>query len=236
MNQQGAWIIGGSSGLGAELVVNATKNNIYPVVVGRTPHPKHGGYLYLDFSDEIGVSKFCKTVKNMDIENIFWIIWNASVLEFAPLDKAKNIDDVIKINILHPTKLIQAFVERKKELNSSFHLVTISSIFSWMAWPDVAVYCGSKAYQAQFSRSLAIELHRDIRGSKVTVVKPAGINTALARSINVSTEYLMEASDVAGLIWMEVLRQDTFFNEFQIVRRKGKLFLTKENYPPQLSQ
>ncbi len=144
----------------------------------------------------------------------------------------RALEKLFEVNVISPTKIINSLVWRKKALISPFHLVAISSSSSWKARADEAVYCGTKAYQAQFARSLGLELMRDLPGSKVTVVHPAGMKTNLFQRTKTDTSQFMDPSGVAKMIWNEVLKQKLAIDEFHIDRVKGEPVGIRESRAP----
>lgn len=225
------WILGGKSGLGGELVKEANYLGFATAALGRN------SCYSVDLASRQSVSALCQRINCMDsciLRSVSFFVWNASVFEYVPLDGMKDAGGTIDVNILHPTEIIQSFVKRKKELKSPFHLVTIASLASWKARADMAVYCGSKAYQAQFSRSLAAELERDIPGSKITIALPAGMKTNLFNGTNVDASRFMEPNIVAELIWKEVLAQEKVCDWFNVLTKNGRPIVSRENFAPEL--
>lgn len=226
-----AWILGGSSGLGLELVKRAKKSKINTVVLGRYSEKE------VDLADSDSVEEFCQYLESAHpktIREATFFVWNASLLEYAPLDEMENLEEVLQIDVASPTKIIRSFVARKKELKSPFHLITIASVASWKARPNMAVYCGAKAYQALFSMALAVELKRDLSGSKVTVVNPAGMKTGLFPA-DVDTSEFMEPKAVVAIVWKEALAQKKFCDWFNVLRRGNKPVISRENFAPELA-
>lgn len=226
-----AWILGGSSGLGLELAKEALHLGIKPVVFGR-----EGDYK-VDLNNWTSVAALCKFIKNSDedfIKNASFFIWNAGFLEYNRLDAMKDFAKMMNVNVRHPTEIIQAFIARKKFLKSPFHLVTIASVAVWKARPNMAVYAACKAYQAQFSRCLSAEIDRDIPGSKVAIVHPAGMKTGIFPSY-VDTSNFMDPKAVAGVIWKEVLAQEKPCDWFNILRQGSEPTVSRGNFAPGLA-
>jgi len=227
-----AWILGGSSGLGYELVQEAVRRGITPLVFGRKADRQ------VDLADRGSVAVLCKTIDEMDesaLNPMSFFIWNASILEYAKFDGMKNTSRMLDINVLHPTLVLRSLIARKKFFHSPFHLITVSSVASWKARPEMAVYCGSKAYQAQFSRALALDLERDLPGSKVTIVLPAGMKTNLFHETDVNTSEFMEPRLVAEIIWNQALTQTKFYDEFNILRQGAQPVVSREMFAPELA-
>lgn len=233
-----AWILGGASGLGLELTKTALRHSdICPLTVGRTPIrdtkqsgiETHTPHIYIDLLNRNTVDALCQNITIMDIHDVAWFVWNAAIFERKPIDQTEKLDDIINANIHHPTKILRAFIGRKKILHSAFHLVTIASTSSFRAHTDEQVYCGSKAYQVQFSHAIALELKRDLPGSKVTIVNPSGMKTNFFEGTNTDTTCFMNPREVAEMIWSSLLGQVEEVDEIQIERDEaGKVMITRE--------
>jgi len=126
----------------------------------------------------------------------------------------------------------RACLKEAKQLQQPLHLVTISSTASLRAHPEETVYAGTKAAQAQTSRSLSFELLRDLPESKVAVVLPDGMKTNLYRYSPTDISGFMNPRDVAPIIWNEVLKQDSDFDEFQINNVEQKPAVNRKKEPP----
>jgi len=226
------WILGGSSGLGLELAGVAENRGVNTLILGR-----HRANIGIDLSDTLEVEEYCNhlyvcnpiVIKNMDC-----FIWNASVMDYGSADSVDPMR-MLEINITNPTSILRALVARKKELKSCLHLVTISSVASWKARAYMAVYAATKSYQAQLSRCLALELERDLPGSKVTVVMPAGMNTGIFKGSGVDASKFMDPKKVAEIIWDNVLGQKSVYDEFNILRKEEKPVLSRKRFAPGLA-
>ncbi len=230
-----AVILGGSSGLGLELTREAMARGITPIVLGRNP-PNIPVYrddvsYYVNLADSISVGGCAARVGLWWDEETRYFIWNAGVLEVRPLNEIKNPQELMNVNYVSPVRIIRSLVAFVKMIHVPLHLVVVSSTSSWKARKYQADYCGTKAAQAHFSRALAIEFRDDIPGSKVTLVKPAGMNTGLFdEAEGFDTAQFMNPKDAAQVIWDEALRQRKFFQEFQIDRSGGKPVLVRRNF------
>jgi len=235
IKEQEAWILGGSSGLGLRLALEATRRNIVPVVFGRNVNDQKR---LVDLSDRESVLALCRSIRNLqeqELRRVLYFVWNASVFEERPLWNMDDLGAMVAINILNPTTIVQALVEAKEKIGSPFHLVTIASRAAWKAWPDQAVYCGSKAFQAQFSRALARELERDLKGSRVTIVMPGGIKTNIFNRTSIDPSRFMDPEVVAEMIWHEVLEQQRVCDWFNVLQQDGQPTVSRDNFVPELA-
>lgn len=226
-----SWILGGSSGLGAELVKEAGRRGINSVLLGRNADQR------VDLSDPRSVGVLCNLIATAGreiMEEIDFFVWNAGELEYAPVEVMRNTARLFAVNAEGPTAIIRALIGRKKALGLPLHLVVISSVASWKARADMAVYAGLKAYQAQYARCLSLELERDLPGSKVTIACPAGMKTELFPS-DIDTTQFMEPREVAAVIWGEVAVQEKACDWFNVLRDNGKPVVSRENFSPELA-
>jgi len=227
-----AWFLGGLSGLGLKMREEASRQGIETVIFGRSSEWE------VDLADRSSVEALCKKIDNIDkqiIQSASFFVWNASIFECASLEKTTDLNRMIDVNIYSPTRVIQSLIKRKKELQSPIHLITISSRGSWKAWPDLGPYSATKAYQAQLSRCLAREWERDLPGSKVTIVMPAGVKTNIFRGTKIDTSKFMHPASVANLIWREALGQKKVCDWFNILSRRGEDIVCRENFAPELA-
>lgn len=233
-----AWILGGASGLGWELTQEAERQGITPVILGRSaPSGFQGLHMDVDLADRISVPALCQLIDCLDddsIRSVSFFVWNAFLLEYSTLEEMQDLDRMHNINVLSPTKILQSFVGRKKELRSPFHLIAICSVASWKARPKMAVYCGSKAYQAQFSRALSLELANDLPGSKVTLIHPAGMRTGLF-PVSVDTSEFLDPKEVAEIAWRKALAQEKPYDWLNILRQRNKPIVSVKNFAPELA-
>ncbi len=227
-----AWILGGSSGLGFHLTNQARRNGLKTCVLGR------GVDWSVDLADRSSVERLCRRITKADpriIREIKFFFWNAGVLDYRPFDEVLDLERSLNINILHPTLILRALIARKINLDSAIHLVTISSVASWRARNKMAIYAGAKAYQAQFSRALSLDLEKSHLGSKVTVVMPIGIKTNIFKETGIDSSKFMEPRLVARLIWGEVLHQEKSCDWFSIFSERGKPVVSRRVFAPELA-
>ncbi len=232
-----AVILGGSKGLGLELAKETIARNIQPIVLGRSapniPDYHHDVSYKVNLADSTSVGGCAARVGAWWDEDTLYFVWNAGVLEVAPVDKINDPRGLIRTNLDSAVRIIESLVAFAKFLKRPIHLVTISSTSSWKARKYQAHYCLTKAGQAAFSRALALELRDDLPWSRVTLVKPAGMKTKLFDEVEGTdiTEF-MDPQDVARVVWDEVLNQRNFFKEFQVDRKDGKPIIVRRNFAP----
>lgn len=227
-NRKEVWVLGGASGLGKKLVDKAPTEGVDRVVLGR------GGDYEVDLSSHENVGALCEHIESLTdeaVERVAFFVWNASVLELGPFADSARIEEILNINVLNPTLILRALLKAKKRVKSSLHLITISSVASWKARSEIALYCATKAYQAQISRSLAPELEP---GSKVTIAMPAGMKTDIFRSTPVDVSGFMDPGEVAEVIWQEALSQEALCDWFNVLKGEEGPVVSREKFAPEI--
>lgn len=232
------WILGGASSFGLELAKEAMRRDMVVHVLGRRA-PKGATCQYVDLSNNALVTAICDSIDAGDLDvllkNISFFVWNASVYEYSPFDKMENLSEMIDINVHNPTIILQSLIRRKKILNSPFHLITISSRASWKAFSNQAVYSGTKAYQAQLSRSIAQEFKVDLPGARVTVVLPARMKTNIFHETPIDSSSFMEQHIVAEVLWESVLSQEMVYDELSVYMVDREITVSHKISAPELA-
>ena len=234
-SQTVALILGGTSGLGLELARESERNDVKPMLLGRSKSLEFTGdsHVYVDLADKHRVYALCQYIEeSYIIPYAKYFFWNAAMFERASITDMCDPKKVIEVNVVSPTKIIESLIRRKKSLNLPVHIVAVSSTSSWRARADEAVYCGTKAYQSQFMCSLGLELMRDLPGSKVTIVHPSGMKTNLFNGMKTDTSKFMDPAGVAKIIWSEVLKQDLAIDEFNVDCVNSEPVLVRESRIP----
>jgi len=153
-------------------------------------------YLRLDLSDPVSADIIVNTVreKNYPVEvlvnNAGYAVWG----EFENL----NLEDQRKmmfVNLDLMVSLTHRLLPVLKKSKKSF-ILNVSSSSAYQAVPTLAVYCSSKAFILQFSRSLRYELRNS--GVKVSCLVPGPTET--------------EFMDAAGMISPEMKKRAARFN------------------------
>ena len=246
-------IIGGTRGLGRALAIGSLRRGITPIVTGRFRSleqakidPELQGAEFhqfdLDYPAMIGSSGLAWG----DISQVFWvagIFMRSKVIETA----TEDIERMISTHLLGPIVTLREIVQLMKcgvnwdktfqPPNKPFHLVTIGSTSSWKVRDNEAIYCALKAAKAHFTRNFARELVAELPGSKVTLVNPGGIKTPdFWQGSGQDISGYIEPSDLAELIWNEVLAQEQPFAEFQVLRHPtapGEFYVQRGPHTPE---
>lgn len=224
-----AFILGGTKGLGLALAQEAVYHSIESVITGSSANtmdsavvPTGTAVVALDLS---------KPLRNFDF-SLFgfydYFFWNAGIfLPRKPFVEATDadIERMVSVHLLRPLQFIRDF---QKMATKPFHFVTIASVSSWRLRADETIYCSLKAAKAAFTRNYAVELTRNLPGSKVTLINPAGIKTPnFWKGTGQDISKFMDPRALASVIWNEVLQQEKSFSEIQIMRDDaGKPWVT----------
>lgn len=236
-----ALILGGTKGLGRALATESLKRGITPVITGRSTDsamedPELQGALFrkLDLSDPGIVGSAARMYEFLGRGNMAprfsHVFWNAGIFLRKPLTDCTQ-EEIAQMTAVHftgPLAVLSAVHRVQKLMNpladcpgAPYHLVTIASTSSYRIREDEAVYCGLKAAKAHFTRNFAVELHRDLPGSKVTLVNPGGIATPdFWNGTGQELSRFMDPAVLGEVIWKYVDAQGTAYSELQIPRTK----------------
>lgn len=133
-------------------------------------------------------------------ESIWTLVNNAGVAQAGSLTggAAVNDADLIQINITALTRLTLAVLSRFQRAGRG-NIIQISSVLAFQALPNTAIYSGTKAYVALFTRGLQAELAGT--GVRVQLVMPAATRTEIwdhadELASTLPAEALMEVGDL----------------------------------------
>lgn len=219
-----AFILGGTRGLGLELARESCRRGITPIITGSSIS-KDGGYPSEAITHKIDLTEFSEEVHRQALRryitelNPRFFFWNAGI--FLPRNpfygaKDKDLERMVKVHFEGPLKVLREF---HNFVGRPYHLITIASTSSYKVRDNESIYCALKSAKAHFTRNFASEMVRDHPGSKVTLIHPSGIKTALFKHTNTDTSKFMEPADVAKIIWNEIECQEASFKELHIIRR-----------------
>lgn len=216
-------ILGGTKGLGLALAQESSLRDVPPVIFGRTAKddsvkqelPQDAICQELDLTDEKSISRV--DTSSLNTKYFFWV---SGVFLKKRLAETSlyEIDRMIAIHLSGPLKFIQKF---HKAQEAPYHFITIASCSSWRLREDEAIYCSLKSAKATFTRNFAVEMTRDLPGSKVTLINPGGLNTPnFWKETQQNTSGFLDPNKIAALIWDKIQMQSTDFLELQILRKK----------------
>ena len=220
-----ALILGGTKGLGLSLSWEAHNRQVRPIIAGRSTgdtvnetFPPSYDFLRLDLSDPESVEQQFARRSVGPVDYVFWVAGN---FHRQALDKMPPewIESMVGTHLSGPVRALELIhFQLHYSLKHPYHLVTIASTSYWRIRDNESLYCALKAAKAAFTRNLALELGRDLPGSKTTLINPGGMRTALFDGTGQDVSKFMDPDDVAKIIWDEVESQQSLFKEVQIMR------------------
>ena len=108
------------------------------------------------------------------------------------------LEDMIETNLYSAYHLSRAFIPDMKTRKSG-HIINVCSIASLMAYENGGSYSISKFAMYGLSKGLREELKP--HGIRVTSILPGATQTASWEGVDIAEERLMDAQDIAELIW-----------------------------------
>lgn len=211
-----ALVIGGTRGLGWEIVRLAAKHGIDPIAVGRpqqNPEPlfvddgggrhpvRRVGAALVTFDGALDLMWRLSPNLPTDLSDVSHVFYVAGVRLKGPLVRARDapIGALIDVGIHGLVNALRAFLASRDQ-REPFHLVVVTSTTSWKIRSDEAVYGMVKAAQAQFVRNVHGELPK---GSTTLVAHPGGMKTEFWEGSGVNTDGFLDPAQVAAAIWAE---------------------------------
>ena len=187
-----ALITGASSGIGAELAREATKDGHDLVLVARRREPMealaaelHGTgteitVISTDLGKPGGAAELMKIVEDRGLV-IDTLINNAGLGDTGPFDQAdpQRISSMLQVNVVALTELTR-LVLPKMVARKRGKVLLLASTAAFQPGPDMAVYYASKSYVLSFGRAIGYELRRS--GVTVTTLCPGPTASESARS------------------------------------------------------
>ncbi|MDQ3663618.1 MAG: SDR family NAD(P)-dependent oxidoreductase [Actinomycetota bacterium] len=174
-------VTGGSRGIGAALAAEFAAAGAQPILIGRDPTPledvarRVGGVWWVaDLSDRDQVSGLTGRIE-AEHGPVDILVNNAGVETTGAFvdHQAGDIEALYRLNLLTPVQLSRQVLPGMLERRSG-HIVNISSLAAFSAFPGMAIYGSSKAGLTQFTAGL----RADLRGAPVgTTVVEIGLTT-----------------------------------------------------------
>jgi len=201
-----AWVIGGSTGLGAELVRILTAAGVDTHVSARNkdrlkdlceqfsaakPYP-------LDITDKVACVRAVDEIIKSQNTLPDLIILNAAV--YYPMDvekfNATEISNMIDVNFIGIVNMFEALLPYRK-LRGKVTIAAITSPSGWRGLPGAIGYGSSKAAVINMIESMKPDL--DKYGFDLRVVNPGFIKTRLTDKNDFQMPQLMEPNEAAKL-------------------------------------
>ena len=154
-----AIVTGGTRGIGASVAGYLWENGCNVLVTGTSFKNGSGIYPYcqLDFNDKTSLNDFLLYVEQMNTIDI--LINNAGINHIEAIDciSYNNWDEVIRINLTGPMKLINK-VSKKMKKQKYGRIVNISSIWGVIAKEKRSSYAAAKTGLIGLTRASSLDL------------------------------------------------------------------------------
>lgn len=173
-------VLGGTSGLGKEIVTHLRKDEREVLVLGSSYDvEKHGEGAQVDLASEASVEVAVDVLRvrlgDKALSSFWWVSGYGYNGDFSEQDDPRRMGIV---NYAGALPLVQ-LAEQKIVEQGEGTLAIVSSTTGVKERDNEAVYAGAKAAQVHFARSLGKEIERVSPGSlaKVTLFMPGGMRT-----------------------------------------------------------
>lgn len=204
VNWKSAWIVGGSSGLGAEISKQLANDNVDVYVSARSKDALdelcrplvNMTALPLDITDlnacHDTVSKLM--IMNGGMPNL--IILNAAI--YWPMDTGsfdpEKIKSMMDVNYIGSVNMLDAIIKSKKD-DQKTTVALVASPSGWSGLPGGAGYGPTKAAMINLAESIKAELEEE--SIDIRVINPGFIKTRLTEMNDFEMPKLMEPDDAA---------------------------------------
>lgn len=177
-------VTGGTRGIGAAIVKAFLDSGATVYFTGVAPENSRiqhtqAQYLSVDFSNDLSVQKFLKTVAALDIDIV---INNAGINKISPFGEILEEDwrKIQKVNVEGPFLLCKTLAPLMKEKRFG-RIVNIGSIFSHVSKEFRGPYSASKFAIVGMTKALALEYGK--YNVLANTVSPGFIDTELTRTV-----------------------------------------------------
>lgn len=232
-------ITGASSGIGeatakllaskgAKVVLGARRaNKLKQIVDDITKDGGQAVYQELDVTQQADNDAIVKLAKD-SFGRVDVIFLNAGVMPNSPLSALRTDDwhQIVDINIKGVLNgvaaILPTFIEQK-----SGHVITTSSVAGLKAYPNGAVYGGTKWFVRDFMEVLRMESAMEGTNIRTATIYPAAISTELLNAIGdkatseamhgIYKQYGIPADRIANVVAVAIDQpEDTTINEFTV--------------------
>lgn len=232
-------ILGGSSGLGRHLTLEAMRRGCNVIVAGPSVNklppgdPLEGaGKIELDLltvfdprADHMAEMDFAIAAAHCDI--LLWVsgIWER---EPFPSNDWERVERLITLHLRAPIKLLHEAWKMRVENLRPLHLVTVCSSSAKKIRADgQTIYGMVQAGKAKFAQNL----HAEGTVGKSTIVYPGGMKTDLFKG-RVDTTPFADPAEVAAAIWSRVHRVGPDAIEMDVFQKDGRLVVDCTPHDP----
>ena len=214
------WIVGGSSGIGFELVKLCLKNNYKLVVSSRNAtktyallelkvlYPQTIYILDMDVSQKQTLEE--KTKEAWDIyEGLDIWFYNAGAYDVMGIDSwdSEKFEQMNEVNYLGVVRLMNSLIPYFKKSKKG-HWVWNASLSSYFGLPQGGAYSAPKAALVNLAQSIQPEL--DLLDIKLQIINHGFVKTRLTDKNSFDMPQLMQADFTAQTILEEIESSYTF--------------------------
>lgn len=210
LSGQRIWVIGASSGIGAELAMELQRRGAHVAITARRRERLEevaGGAMEIvpaDASDPKAIAAAAATASSAlgGLDTVVWCAayWRQTdATEWDTTEFARH----VQTNLLGLNALLGAVLPGMVERGRG-HIVGIASVAGYRGFPGGEAYGATKAAQIGLLESLRASLRH--RGVRVTTVAPGFVRTEMTATNTFPMPFLIDA-DKAGRIIARGLRQ-----------------------------
>ena len=221
------WIVGGSSGIGLELVKLCLKNNYNIVVSSRNSLktkellnlkntlPEQIHILDLDVTNKENIKEKVKEAWNCFNGIDIWF-YNAGSYDVMNIDSwdSEKFEQMNEVNYLGVTRLMTELIPYFKNSNKG-HWVWNSSLSSYFGLPHAGAYSAPKAALVNLAQSIQPELSS--LNIKLQIINHGFVKTKLTDKNKFEMPQLMEASFTAAKILNGIENSTSFEIRFPFI-------------------
>lgn len=221
------WIVGGSSGIGLELVKLCLKNNYNIVVSSRNSLktkelldlkntlPEQIHILDLDVTNKKDIKEKVKEAWNCFDGIDIWF-YNAGSYDIMNIDSwdSEKFEQMNEVNYLGVTRLMTELIPYFKN-SSKGHWVWNSSLSSYFGLPHAGAYSAPKAALVNLAQSIQPELNS--LNIKLQIINHGFVKTKLTDKNKFKMPQLMEASFTATKILKGIENSTSFEIRFPFI-------------------
>ncbi|WP_121626559.1 SDR family NAD(P)-dependent oxidoreductase [Poseidonibacter antarcticus] len=221
------WIVGGSSGIGLELVKLCLKNNYNIVVSSRNSLktkelldlkntlPEQIHILDLDVTNKKDIKEKVKEAWSCFDGIDIWF-YNAGSYDVMNIDSwdSEKFEQMNEVNYLGVTRLMTELIPYFKNSNKG-HWVWNSSLSSYFGLPHAGAYSAPKAALVNLAQSIQPELNS--LNIKLQIINHGFVKTKLTDKNKFKMPQLMEASFTAAKILKGIENSTSFEIRFPFI-------------------
>lgn len=173
-------VIGGSDGLGKEIVLSINKTGAKVLNISRSKNNEASDNALCDLSTQVGTQNAINHIKELK-EKIEAIIISAGVFSFHDIDNLdfEEFERTFSINTRAPFLIVSALIERIQADNAD--VIFINSVAGINSYEHQTLYNASKAALHSFTKDLRVKLEKT--SSRVIGIYPGMIDTDLAQKL-----------------------------------------------------